>query len=108
VAAVAILGGILVALAVIWLVSRAHDIQAKLAAANVSRGGSVSTATEPAAAQEAAPGDPGISISGPEEVAVDTDGEFTIEKSVTHPAWSVSGIGSFTQRLKDGDHTPSS
>lgn len=105
IAAVAILGGTLVALAVIWLVSRAHDIQARLAAANVARGGSVSTATESAAGREAAPAGPGISISGPDDVAVDNAGEFTVEKSVTDPAWTVSGIGSFTQRLKDDNHT---
>lgn len=105
VAAMAILGGILVALAVIWLVSRAHDLQARLAATTVAGGGSVSTATAPAAGQEAARAEPEISISGPGEVAVDTAGEFTVEKSVTHPAWTVSGIGSFTQRLKDDDHT---
>jgi len=105
VAAVAILGGIFVALAVIWLVSRAHDIQAKLAAANVARGGSASTATEPAAGLESVQADSDITISGPDEVAVDTAGEFTVANSVTNPAWSVIGIGTFTQRLRDDDHT---
>jgi hypothetical protein len=105
IAGVAILGGTLVALAVIWLVSRAHDIQATLAAANAARGGSVSTAAEPAAGFEAARAGADISISGPDEVAVDTAGEFTVAKTVTDPSWSVSGIGSFTQSLKDDDHT---
>jgi hypothetical protein len=106
-AVVAILGGIVVALAVIWLVSRAHNIQARLATASLARGGSVSTGTAPAAggAEVAAVEPDTIAITGPDEVTVDTAGEFTVDKAVTHPTWSVSGIGTFTQLLKDDDRT---
>ena len=106
-ALVAILGGIFVSVAVVWLVSRAHDIQARLAAASLARGGSVRVVTSSAGAgRELAPATPDtISITGPDQVAEDTAGEFTVDRAVTHPTWSVSGIGSFTQLLKDDDHT---
>jgi hypothetical protein len=107
VAVLAILSGVAVAFGVIVLVGRAHDLQARLAAATVARGGSVDTATTSAAGgDEIAAAEPDtIAITGPDEVAVDPAGEFKVEKTVAHPTWSVSGLGSFTQLLKNDDHT---
>lgn len=106
VAVLAILGGVAVIFAVILLVGRAHDIEERLATATVARGGSVSSITTPAAAgDETVAAATTIPITGPNELAAGAAGEFTIERTVANPTWSVTGIGAFTQLLKEDGHT---
>jgi hypothetical protein len=107
VAALAILAGVAIAIAVVVFVWHAHDIQARLATATIARGGTVDTAAIPAAGGEelAAADAKAIKIDGPDAVAVGSAGEFKVEKAVANPVWSVTGLGSFTQLLKDDGRT---
>lgn len=105
VAALAILAGVAIAIAVIVLVWHAHDVQARLATATIARGGAVDTAAVPAAGGLEATGADAIAIDGPDEVAFGSAGEFKVQKSLAGPVWGVTGLESFAQLLKDDRHT---
>jgi hypothetical protein len=105
-ASVAVLGGVTLSLGVMLLVRQAHNIQRGLA--DRPTGGSlvVSTVAAPAAgglekasAGEAAP--PTLTLSGPDQLHVDSPGMFTVSNAVGAVIWSVTGLSVYEQNTKD-------
>jgi hypothetical protein len=89
----------------LWLVNRVHMLQKSLAQATIRRGGSVQVETQSTTgggkelgvvAGTPAP----LTITGPDEVQVNTPGEFIVEP-VGNPEWSVTGISAYARDLKD-------
>jgi hypothetical protein len=105
VAALAILASVAIAIVIVRFVSHAHDIQAGLAAATIAAGGTADTALGDAAGGREAAAADAIAVDGPDQVAVGSAGQFKVEKSVAGPVWSVTGLGSFAQLVKDDGRT---
>jgi len=99
-AALAILGAIGLGSGILWLVNRAHALQKTIAQATIRRGGTAQVSLQSAAGHnEVAPAGGTLTITGPDEVQMNTAGEFTVEP-VENPEWSVSGISAYARDLK--------
>ena len=104
-AALAILGAIGLGAGILWLVNRVHTLQKSLAQATIRRGGSVQVQTQSTTGGgkelgEAAGTPAPLTITGPDEVQVNTPGEFIVEP-VDNPQWGVTGISAYARDLKD-------
>jgi hypothetical protein len=99
VAAVALLGAIVIGAGILWLVIRAHAVQTDLARSLIRRGGQAQTVVEAASGRESASVDE-IVISGPDQVQMNSAGEFSVPDTVVDPEWSVSGISAYARALK--------
>jgi hypothetical protein len=98
-AAVALAGAIGISVGILWLVNRAHVVQQSLAQSAVRRGGAAQTVLETASGRESGAVD-AIVITGPEQLHVNTAGEFSVPDAVADPEWSVSGISAYARGLK--------
>jgi hypothetical protein len=98
-AAVAVVGAIGISAGILWLVNRAHAVQQSLAQSVVRRGGTAQVVVETASGRENVAVDD-IVITGPDQVQVNTAGEFNVPDTTADPEWSVSGISAYARGLK--------
>lgn len=88
---------------VLVLVHRAHTAEQQIALRSLARGGSVAVGLGPAAGgTEAAAAT--FAVCGPDELAVNHVGEFTVRSTGSRTTWTVQGLQVYGQAEKD-DHT---